>query len=65
MVCQDCTRRGKESGEHDMDSLLFGGCGHGLQVLFNCGQRDSRDAVDAAEDYYDSRVKLDYIVIES
>jgi hypothetical protein len=44
---------------------LFGGSGHGLQVLFNCGQRDSRGVVDAAEDYYDSRVKLDYIVIES
>ena len=30
-----------------------------------CGKRNSRDVVDAADDYYDSRVKLDYIVLES
>jgi len=45
--------------------MLFRGFRHGCEILFDLGQRDSFYVVDAAEDYYDSRVKPDYIVVES
>jgi hypothetical protein len=49
----------------DMYSMLFPGFRQGCEILFDLGQRDSFYVVDAAEDYYDSWVKLHYIVVES
>jgi hypothetical protein len=44
---------------------VVGGFRHGCEILFDLGQRDSFYVVDAAEDYYDSLVKPDNIVVES